>query len=89
MAKGNDYGYFGSGTEGYVHYKQTFDSTMKGSKSGGSSSGSGRLPTMKEIERMTPEERQKLNENLDRSLEQASLYLMIVIPIVVILLFLK
>lgn len=31
-----DYGYFGSGAEGYAHYKQTFDSTMKGSRSSGS-----------------------------------------------------
>lgn len=23
-----DYGYFGSGTEGYIHYKQTFDSAF-------------------------------------------------------------
>ncbi len=33
MAGKNDYGYFGSGAEGYAHYKQTFDSTMKNSKS--------------------------------------------------------
>ena len=42
-----DYGYFGKGAEGYAHYKQTFDSTMKGNRSSGSyhSSSSGRLPT--------------------------------------------
>ena len=86
MSKGWDYGYFGSGTEGYVHYKQTFDSTMQSSTSDGSrSSGSGRLPTRKEIERMSPEERQRLDEDLDKSLAQAGLYLMIVIPLVVFL----
>lgn len=31
-----DYGYFGSGTEGYAHYKQTFDSTFPSSGSRGS-----------------------------------------------------
>lgn len=31
-----DYGYFGKGAEGYAHYKQTFDSTTKGSRSNGS-----------------------------------------------------
>jgi hypothetical protein len=25
----DDYGYFGKGTEGYIHYKQTFDSCFK------------------------------------------------------------
>ena len=32
-----DYGYFGKGAEGYAHYKQTFDSTMHGSRSGSGS----------------------------------------------------
>ena len=32
-----DYGYFGSGAEGYAHYKQTFDSTFPSSGSCGSS----------------------------------------------------
>ena len=32
-----DYGYFGSGAEGYAHYKQTFDSTFPSSGSRGSS----------------------------------------------------
>ena len=79
-----DYGYFGKGEEGYAHYKQTFDSTMKGNRSSGSyhSSSSGRLPTRKEIEQMTPEERKKLNENLDKSLEQSGLLLMIILPLV-------
>lgn len=31
-----DYGYFGSGAEGYAHYKQTFDSTFPSSGSRGS-----------------------------------------------------
>lgn len=30
----NDYGYFGKGTEGYIHYKKTFDRTY-GSGGGG------------------------------------------------------
>lgn len=25
----DDYGYFGKGTEGYIHYKQTFDDCFK------------------------------------------------------------
>jgi hypothetical protein len=25
----DDYGYFGKGTEGYIHYKQTFDECFK------------------------------------------------------------
>ncbi len=29
MAKKDDYGYFGKGTEGYVHYKQAFDESQK------------------------------------------------------------
>lgn len=29
MANNNDYGYFGKGTEGYVHYKQAFDESQK------------------------------------------------------------
>lgn len=37
MAGKNDYGYFGSGAEGYAHYKQTFDSTFPSSGSRGSS----------------------------------------------------
>lgn len=36
MAGKNDYGYFGSGAEGYAHYKQTFDSTFPSSGSRGS-----------------------------------------------------
>ena len=31
---------------------------------------------------MTPEERKKLNENLDKSLEQSGLLLMIILPLV-------
>lgn len=31
-----DYGYFGSGAEGYAHYKQTFDSAFPSSGSRGS-----------------------------------------------------
>ena len=86
MSKGSDYGYFGSGTEGYVHYKQAFDSTMKGTgQSKNCDPRSGRLPTRREIEQMTPEERRKLNEDLDKSLDQVGLYLMIVIPLVVFL----
>ena len=81
MANG-DYGYFGKGDEGYAHYTQTFNSTMQGSRSGsGHSSGIVPLPTRKEIEQMTPEERQKLNDNLDASLRKASIYLAIAIVV--------
>lgn len=37
----NDYGYFGSGITGYVHYKQAFDRNF----GGGSSGGGGRRPS--------------------------------------------
>lgn len=30
-----DYGYFGSGTEGYIHYMQSFEETNKGGGGGG------------------------------------------------------
>ena len=46
----NDYGYFGSGSTGYAHYKQSFDRNFGGSgggcgnrNSGGGSSGCGTL----------------------------------------------
>ena len=48
----NDYGYFGSGSTGYAHYKQSFDRNFGGSggggggghhNSGGSGSGCGTL----------------------------------------------
>lgn len=46
----NDYGYFGSGSTGYAHYKQSFDRNFGGSggvggnrNSGGCSSGCGTL----------------------------------------------
>ena len=81
MANG-DYGYFGKGDSGYAHYTQTFNSTMHGSRSGSShSSSSGTMPTRKEIEQMTPEERQKLNDNLDASLRKTSIYLAIAIVV--------
>lgn len=38
----NDYGYFGSGSTGYAHYKQAFDRNFGGS-GGGSGSGCGTL----------------------------------------------
>ena len=38
----NDYGYFGSGSTGYAHYKQSFDRNFGGS-CGGGSSGCGTL----------------------------------------------
>lgn len=38
----NDYGYFGSGSTGYAHYKQAFDRNF-GSSSGGDNSGCGIL----------------------------------------------
>lgn len=77
-----DYGYFGKGDEGYAHYTQTFNSTMQGSRSGSSSSSSsGRMPTRKEIEQMTPEERQKLNDNLDESLRKSGIYLAIAVVV--------
>lgn len=31
----NDYGYFGSGSTGYAHYKQSFDRNFGGSGGGG------------------------------------------------------
>ena len=31
----NDYGYFGSGSTGYAHYKQAFDRNFGGSGGGG------------------------------------------------------
>ena len=31
----NDYGYFGSGSTGYAHYKQSFDRNFVGSGGGG------------------------------------------------------
>ena len=37
----NDYGYFGSGSTGYAHYKQAFDRNFGGSSGGG---GGGRRP---------------------------------------------
>ena len=77
-----DYGYFGKGDEGYAHYTQTFNSTMHGSRSSSShSSGSGAMPTRKEIEKMTPEERQQLNDNLDASLRKSGIYLAIAIVV--------
>ena len=46
----NDYGYFGSGSTGYAHYKQAFDRNFGGSggggghpNGGGSGSGCGKL----------------------------------------------
>ena len=46
----NDYGYFGSGSTGYAHYKQSFDRNFGGSggnggnrNSGGKGSGCGLL----------------------------------------------
>ena len=38
----NDYGYFGSGSTGYAHYKQSFDRNF-GDSSGGGGSGCGTL----------------------------------------------
>ena len=38
----NDYGYFGSGSTGYAHYKQSFDRNFGGS-GGGNGSGCGPL----------------------------------------------
>jgi hypothetical protein len=38
----NDYGYFGSGSTGYAHYKQSFDRNFGGSgDSGGNHNGGG------------------------------------------------
>lgn len=46
----NDYGYFGNGSTGYAHYKQSFDRNIGGSggsggnrSSGGNGSGCGPL----------------------------------------------
>lgn len=38
----NNYGYFGSGSTGYAHYKQSFDRNFGGS-GGGNGSGCGPL----------------------------------------------
>lgn len=41
----NDYGYFGSGSTGYAHYKQSFDRNFGGSGgSGGNHNGGGKAP---------------------------------------------
>ena len=41
----NDYGYFGSGSTGYAHYKQSFDRNFGGSGgSGGNHNGGGMAP---------------------------------------------
>lgn len=37
----NDYGYFGSGSTGYAHYKQSFDRNFGGSGGGGGNRNSG------------------------------------------------
>jgi hypothetical protein len=46
--KNDDYGYFGKGTEGYIHYMQSFDETQKKSDGGGRkpSSNSGCLTSV-------------------------------------------
>lgn len=38
----NDYGYFGNGSTGYAHYKQSFDRNFGGSGSSGGNRNSGR-----------------------------------------------
>jgi len=40
----DDYGYFGKGTTGYVHYKQAFDRNFGGSGGGGGSHHNGGGP---------------------------------------------
>lgn len=37
----NDYGYFGSGSTGYAHYKQSFDRNFGGSGGGGGNHNDG------------------------------------------------
>lgn len=37
----NDYGYFGNGSTGYAHYKQSFDRNFGGSGGGGGNRNSG------------------------------------------------
>lgn len=37
----NDYGYFGSGSTGYAHYKQSFDRNFGGSGGGGGNHNGG------------------------------------------------
>ena len=37
----NDYGYFGSGSTGYAHYKQSFDRNFGGSGGNGGNHNSG------------------------------------------------
>ena len=37
----NNYGYFGSGSTGYAHYKQSFDRNLGGSGSSGENRNSG------------------------------------------------
>ncbi|MEN6339247.1 MAG: hypothetical protein ABFD03_03895 [Clostridiaceae bacterium] len=42
----NDYGYFGKGTEGYIHYMQAQDETSGKKRGGGGRSGGGCLQTV-------------------------------------------
>lgn len=35
----DDYGFYGKGLDGYVHYKQAFDESQKGSSGGGPKKG--------------------------------------------------
>lgn len=37
----DDFGYFGKGLDGYVHYKQSFDDNFKNSGGGGNGGGGG------------------------------------------------
>lgn len=37
----NDYGYFGNGSTGYAHYKQSFDRNFGGSGGGGNRNSGG------------------------------------------------
>lgn len=37
----NDYGYFGSGSSGYAHYRQTYNSCFGGNHSTGTGKGTG------------------------------------------------
>ena len=42
----NDYGYFGSGSTGYAHYKQSFDRNFGGGHHNSGNNGSGCGPLL-------------------------------------------
>lgn len=74
MAGKNDYGYFGSGAEGYAHYKQTFDSTFPSSGSRGSSRSTVHYsPSAAEKKDAEPQTTYDRKDYTDPDLENATL----------------